>query len=146
MPRYICLFFTSVNLFWWRRGVLLVFSLGILLCCVCVCAYIKVYIQMYVGFFSFIYLFPATEPTVGPRCVARKQCPMATAEAHASTRTFLWKKQDKPVQCKSEFTMPACFFYSSPVLLCHHIILNTFWRHLSSLDLVAFHCSNTNNY
>lgn len=57
--------------------------------CVCVCAYIKVYIQMYVGFFSFIYLFPATEPTVGPRCVARKQCPMATAEAHASTRTFL---------------------------------------------------------
>lgn len=79
---------------------------------------------MYVCFFFFlrlfIYLFPTTEPTVGPRCVARKQCPMATAEAHASTRTFLWKKQDKPVQCKSKFTMPACFFFPPP-LLCHYV-------------------------
>lgn len=55
-----------------------------------------------------IYLFLHTEPTVGPRCVARKQCPMATAEAHASTRTFLRKKQDKPVQCKSEIVPALC--------------------------------------
>ena len=86
---------------------------------------------------SFIYLFPATEPTVGPRCVARKQCPMATAEAHASTRTFLWKKQDKPVQCKSARRfLHACmclFSFPSPSL-CHHTFLNSCKRHLSSPD------------
>lgn len=55
---------------------------------VCVCLFIKVHIHMYVDFFIYLFISP-TEPTVGPRCVARKQCPMATAEAHASTRTFL---------------------------------------------------------
>lgn len=45
----------------------------------------------------FIYFTLATEPTVGQRCVARKRCPLATAEAHASTRTFLREKQDQPV-------------------------------------------------
>lgn len=46
-----------------------------------------------VGFFAscffFIPTYSSSESTVGPRCVARKQCPMATVEAHASTRTVL---------------------------------------------------------
>lgn len=35
------------------------------------------------------YICVFTEPAMGTRCVAREQCPMATAEAHAGTRTFL---------------------------------------------------------
>lgn len=110
MLRYICLFIISVNLFWWWRDIPLIFSLGILLWCV----YKNVHTNVCGFFHLFIYFL--TEPTVGPRCVARKQCPMATAEAHASTRTFLWKKQDKPVQRKSEF-MSACFFSCSPCII-----------------------------
>lgn len=43
----------------------------------------------------------STEPAMGKGCVAREQCPMATAEAHASARTFLREEQDQFVQCKS---------------------------------------------
>ncbi len=35
------------------------------------------------------YICVFTEPAMGTRCVAREQCPMATAEAHAGTRTIL---------------------------------------------------------
>lgn len=67
-------------------------------------------------FHVLIYLILTTEPTVGPRCVARKRCPVATAEAHASTRTFLWEKQNQPVQRKSQFAPPS---------LCHPVFFMT---------------------
>lgn len=85
---------SSVGLFPQSRVLLIRTSLVCVQTHACMCCFFM---------HSFIYLFPSTEPTVGPRCVARKQCPMATAEAHASTRTFLREKQDKPVQRKSGF-------------------------------------------
>lgn len=101
-------------------------SLFFLRISVVLCLYKRVHTHV-CFIYLFIYLFLPTEPTVGPRRVARKQCPMATAEAHASTRTFLWKKQDKPVQCKSELSMPACHYVTRCcitrfVVPCHHWI------------------------
>lgn len=42
----------------------------------------------------------STERAMGKGCVARELCPVATAEAHAGTRTFLREKQNQFVQRK----------------------------------------------
>lgn len=130
------LFITSVNQFWWRRAFLLLFSLGRLLC---------VYMHMYVDFpplYLFIYFSPqnlqwARDVLLGSS-ISWQQLKHMPAQG-----LFCERNKTNLFNVSPSLTPHACF---SSMSSCHHTLLHTFWRLMSSLDLLALHYSNSRKW